>query len=81
MAAKSKMAAKICVVIWIFRHCLTFDISAQESNVIPHFQIIWVLSDHVEVVLFSFQGHIEAKITTNANVRHYNQSILQAIIV
>ena len=37
----------------------TFDTICLESNVIPHFYLIWY-NDHVGFI-FTFQGHLEGK--------------------
>ena len=81
MAAKYKMAAKIYVVIKIFLHFFTFDISAQEYNVILHFQIIWVHRLRRNCFFVTFQGHIENKTTMAVNARHGNHPFLLATII
>ena len=81
MAAKSKMAAKICVVIWIFWHFFYFwHISPKiKCNTSSSNNLSTLIT--LKLFFFTFQGHMEVKTTMDANIRHYNQSFLQATIV
>ena len=54
--------------------CLTFDIIALKSNVIPHFQLIWGYTDYVEITIFTFQGHPDVKTKMASIDRHEKPS-------
>ena len=53
-------------------HChidfLTLDIIALKSNVIHHFDLFGS-ADYVEIIIFTFQGHLEVK-TKMDNLRY-----------